>query len=155
MTPSMDDFTEKLISERPVIVRRRVLWGECDPAGVVYTPRFGDYFAVGRYWFLRAGLGFVDNPHPDRPGLGFPMRALSFDFRSFLAAEDVFDMTVRATAMSRRTFTIEVSATHLSGQVAFVATGTQMCLDQRTKSAITLPDHVVAALREHGLQADS
>ena len=31
--------SEALISRAPVIVRRRVKWGECDPAGVVYTPR--------------------------------------------------------------------------------------------------------------------
>ena len=34
---------EYLLSERPLTVRRRVRWGECDPAGVVYTATFADY----------------------------------------------------------------------------------------------------------------
>ena len=32
---------EYLVSERPLRVRRRVRWGECDPAGVAYTAGTG------------------------------------------------------------------------------------------------------------------
>jgi acyl-CoA thioester hydrolase len=142
----MEDFTEMLVSRRPVTVRRRVLWGECDPAAVVYTPRFSDYFASARDWFLRAGLGVLDRPHPARAGLSFPMRALSFDFRSFLAADDIFDMTVGVAAVSRRTFTITVAAAHQSGRAVFDATGTSVCFDRETRTAAALPADLADAL---------
>jgi len=145
----MEDFTEILLSRRPVTVRRRVLWGECDPAAVVYTPRFSDYFASARDWFLRAAVGVLDRPHPDRAGLSFPMRAFSFDFRSFLAADDIFDMTVGVSALSRRTFTLTVAAVHRSGRAVFDATGTSVCFDRETRSAVALPDELVEALERY------
>jgi acyl-CoA thioester hydrolase len=145
----MIDFTEKLIAENPVTIRRRVLWGDCDPAGVVYTPRFSDYFAAARDWFLRVGLGVLDRPHPARPGLTFPMRALSFDFRSFLTADDLFDMRILVTTVSRRSFTVDLAATHDSGRAVFTATGTQVCFDQRQGVAVALPDSVVTALERY------
>ena len=41
-TPAMTS-TEYIVSELPLVVRRRVKWGECDPAGVVYTVSFSEY----------------------------------------------------------------------------------------------------------------
>src|SRR5439155_20898499 len=35
--------TEQVIGTTPVVIRRRVKWGDCDPAGVVYTVTFGEY----------------------------------------------------------------------------------------------------------------
>ncbi len=37
--------TEAVLADTPFVVRRRVKWGECDPAGVVYTPSFSEYVA--------------------------------------------------------------------------------------------------------------
>src|SRR5207244_7412645 len=35
--------TEHIIATRPLVIRRRVKWGDCDPAGVVYTVTFAEY----------------------------------------------------------------------------------------------------------------
>lgn len=145
----MIDATEWLISRHPVTIRRRVLWGECDPAAVVYTPRFADYFVSARDWFLRVGLGFFDRPDHERTGLSFPMRALAFDFKSFLAADDIFDMQVSVVGVSTRTFTIQVTASHESGKIAFVATGTQVCVDQATRTAIIIPITITTAIDKY------
>lgn len=150
----MFDATEWLVSTAPVTIRRRVLWGECDPAAVVYTPRFADYFASARDWFLRIGLDVFDRPHPAKAGLSFPMRALAFDFKSFLAADDIFDMQVTVTAISTRTFTILVSASHNDGRPSFTAIGTQVCVDQVTRSAVPLPERVVSSLSAYRRQID-
>ncbi|CAN5390583.1 thioesterase family protein [soil metagenome] len=140
------DFTEALLSKRPVTVRRRVLWGECDPAAVVYTPRFADYAASARDWFMREGLGFPDRPHPLRSGVIFPMRAMAFDFSGFLAADDLFDMVVGVTAISTRTFTVEIVASHLSGASAFVATLTSVAVDSGTRKSVAIPANIRDAL---------
>ncbi len=152
--PSAQDeqhnFFEKLVATQPVTVRRRILWGDCDPAAVVYTPRFGDYFAAARDWFLRAGIGVLDRPHPARGGISFPMRALAYDFQSFLAADDVMDMRVFVKHISARTFTIDVSALNLAtGRVAFVATGTQICFDRDSMTASALPAEIAEALEQY------
>ena len=43
------------------VVRRKVLFGECDPAGIVYTPRFADFsleavHQVFDLWFEGQGI---------------------------------------------------------------------------------------------------
>jgi acyl-CoA thioester hydrolase len=149
----MMDCTERLVSRSPVIVRRRVAWGDCDPAGVVYTPRFSDYAVSARNWFMRACLeheGSADGPH----GLSFPLRTLSFDFKSFLIPHDVFDMLVLVTNISRRTFTLEIATTHESGRELFSANATQMCLNPNTREAVSLPDVFRAALERYRADHD-
>lgn len=150
MTMSFD-YTEALISRDPVIVRRKVLWGDCDPAGVVYTPRFADYVVTARDWFFREGLGLIDRPHPSRKMITYPMRALTFDFSGFLAADDFFDMTVSIADISRRTFTTAVTATHADRpeERCFIARLTAICFDQETGKSMPLPDSVRAKLESH------
>jgi len=144
------NFLDKLVARRPVIVHRRILWGDCDPAGVVYTPRFGDYFTSARDWFLRAGIGLHEEARPEFGGIGFPMRALAYDFQSFLTADDVIEMTVLITAISRRTFTLKVVATALPARkTAFFATGTQVCFDRTKRAAIAIPEEIAAALEDY------
>ena len=68
-----NNFLDKLVSRQPVIVHRRILWGDCDPAGVVYTPRFGDYFTSARDWFMRAGIDVqVCFDHGKRAAIAIP-----------------------------------------------------------------------------------
>jgi acyl-CoA thioester hydrolase len=144
------NFLDKLVARRPVIVHRRILWGDCDPAGVVYTPRFGDYFTSARDWFLRAGINVHEDGRPEIGGIGFPMRALAYDFQASLTADDVIEMTVLVTAISRRTFTIKVAATNLPAKKpAFFATGTQVCFDRTKRAAILIPDKIAVALADY------
>ncbi len=57
LSASLDEIMdERLLCRSPVKVRRRVRWGECDPAQVVYTPRFADYLAAAYSWFARLVL---------------------------------------------------------------------------------------------------
>lgn len=145
-TPNLE-YTEALISDRPVVVRRRVLWGECDPAAVVYTPRFTEYVISARDWFLRSGIGFLDRPHPLKNGPAFPARAISLEFFSMLAADDLFDMTVLVAEMSNRTFTVEITAQHVAGaRAAFAARMTSVCIDSGSGKAIQIPEHIRAAI---------
>ena len=47
--------TELLLSSSPVTIKRRVKWGECDPAGVVYMVNYGEY-VVSAYELLMTVL---------------------------------------------------------------------------------------------------
>ena len=150
------NFLDRLAARRPVIVHRRILWGDCDPAGVVYTPRFGDYFTSARDWFMRAGIDVRELARPESGGITFPMRALAYDFRSFLTAEDVIEMTVLVTAISRRSFTLKVAATKLPlRSPAFFATGTQVCLDKTLREAVAIPEEIAASLADYQNAQDS
>jgi hypothetical protein len=44
--------TEQVTDTTPLKVHRRVRWGECDPAGVVYTVNFCEYVASAFELFM-------------------------------------------------------------------------------------------------------
>ena len=135
----MQDATEYLVSIDPLVVRRRVLWGECDPAGVVYTPRFADYAASARDYWFRHVLGHHDRPHPSRKQVTFPMRAMQYDFKSMVAADDVFDMQVTLSHIGERSFSLQIAASREEGRAVFTASLTQVAFDQELGTSVPLP----------------
>lgn len=128
----------------PLIIRRTVRWGECDPAGIVFTPRFLDYVISAYECFISLMLGAPLHGAKGALGVDFPARAAELDFRSPLALEDRFDMEVRVGALRSRSYDLHYRATHVSGSgkpgsVAFLARLSPVTVDPRTRAAVTLP----------------
>lgn len=140
-----DEFTERLISREPVVVRRRVQWGECDPAGMVYSPRFAD-FAVSAYmWFQRV----VVRPHLDDPKLALPLKAMSFEFHKTLKPDELFDMRVQVLSLRHRTFDLAIEAAGTDDTRRFSARLSPILIDQSTFASVSLPDRVREALERY------
>lgn len=136
------DFSEKIISARPVVVRRRVKFGECDPAGVVYTPNFSE-FALSAYQWLVSSL--LEEPifaAMRRLGFDSPIKAMSFEFMNMLQTEQVFDMTCLVTDIRRRTFDVEVTgrSTDENPHKLFVARISPIMLSRTERRSIEIPD---------------
>ena len=88
MDATVPSDTKTHLEIRPFTVTRTVKWGDCDPAGIIYTPRVLDYTmkileawyreVVGVPWLklnremsmgaptVRAELDFLDAPAPDQ-----------------------------------------------------------------------------------------
>ena len=130
---------EYVICERPLTVRRRVKWGECDPAGVVYTATFADYVIGAAELFYGALLG--DTPQHAKNSLGFgtPSRALSFDFIRSLRPDEVFDMTVRVADINQRTYVLDIAATNAQAEAVFNARLTPVCVARPERRSIEIP----------------
>lgn len=146
--PSLDDIAgEWLLSARPVIVRRRVQWGECDPAQVVYTPRFADYLATAYRWFVRTLLArhLVDE---NGAALATPMKALSLEFHHVLRPDDLFDMAAHVTAVRQRTFDLSIIGRSPAGEPRFAGRLSPIVVDGNFRS-VALPHSLAAALREY------
>ncbi len=84
----MEHPTPSYAGAYPFTVTRTVKWGDCDPAGIIYTPKVLDYAmevleawyreVVGVPWLVlnrdmglgaptvRAELDFLDTPYPDQ-----------------------------------------------------------------------------------------
>ncbi|KEQ53879.1 hypothetical protein BV95_01751 [Sphingobium chlorophenolicum] len=142
---SLDQFIdERLICRAPVTVRRRVRWGECDPAQVVYTPRFADYLAAAYSWFTRILLSdkmiAKDGTH-----LATPMKALSLEFHNTLRPDDLFDMTVYVEAVRNRTFDLVIIARSPSEESRFVGRLSPILVDSSFRS-VPLPHSIEEAL---------
>jgi acyl-CoA thioesterase FadM len=136
--PDADDLGERLISRAPVVVRRRVAWGDCDPAQVVYTPRFADYGASAVDWFWRVVLP-PGGPSLVSEGLMSPIKHMEFTFEHVLRPGDLFDMTVYLTAIRTRTLDLMIKATGIDGTPRFSASFSPILVSTRTFTSAAIP----------------
>ena len=140
---------EYVISERPLRVRRRVKWGECDPAGVVYTATFGDYVISAAELFYGALFGTTPQRAKREQGFGTPSRSLAFDFLRSLRPDEEFDMTVRVAEIHRRTYVLDIAATTPGGEPVFNARLTPVCVARPERRSIDIPSAFRQALLDY------
>lgn len=145
------DFSEKVISTWPVVVRRRVKFGECDPAGVVYTPNFSEFALSAYHWLMTVLLKEPMFAAMSRIGFDSPIKALSLEFRNMLQVEQVFDMTCAITDIRNRTFDVEITgrSTSETPYDLFVARVTPIMLSRTERVSIAIPDAVRAPLESY------
>jgi acyl-CoA thioester hydrolase len=123
----------------PFKVRRRVKWGECDPAGVVYAPRFSDY--VVEAW-LAFSAHLIGNPLHQRLrelDLDLPAKAMTLQFKQSLRPEQTFDMAVTVGEIRTRTFDLIILGTTLQGGSIFDAVFSPICVHNATRESRSIP----------------
>jgi acyl-CoA thioesterase FadM len=116
-----------------------VRWGECDPAGVVYTPRFADYAVEAYHDFLQSVL---DGPLQRRLvdlDLGTPARSLTLTFTRSLWPDDEIELHVRVNDVRQRSFDIVIDATKIDGTQAFSAAMGFVCVHHAARQARPIP----------------
>ncbi len=142
------DYIEALIHRRPVTVRRRVLWSECDPAQVVYTGHFFDYLASCYGWFrrvvLEAGVETLG-----ASGLGLPLKAVSLEFHRMLRPDDWFEMVLAVIDVRTRTFDVEVRGRTLEGTPVFAGRLSPIVVDDVSKRSAEIPRWLREVLEEY------
>jgi len=140
---------EYLISERPLTVRRRVKWGECDPAGVVYTAVFADYVIAAAELFYGALFGTTPQRAKSEQSFGTPSKALSFEFIRSLRPDEEFDMAVRVAEINLRTYVLDIAATTPQGAPVFNARLTPVCVARPERRSIVIPPAFRQALLDY------
>ena len=104
----------------PFIRRRKVRFEDCDPAGIVFYPRyilflhrhFEDWFAEG----LGISLGTMNL---DRR-IGFPIKHLSVDFQRPSRLEDVLEWSLSVINVGASSITLSIEALY-SGETRIKA----------------------------------
>lgn len=141
--------TEYTVSAVPLVVRRRVKWGECDPAGVVYTVAFSEYAMSAAELFYGSLFETTPQRAKNEQGFGTPSRALDFDFRLSLRPDDEFEMTVGVVDIRSRTYGLEITGRTATGDVAFVARLTPVCVARDERRSIEIPPNFRKALERY------
>lgn len=141
--------TEFVVSRVPLVIRRRVKWGECDPAGVVYTATFSEYVISAAELFYGSLYDTTPQRAKREQGFGTPSRALAFDFQRSLRPDDEFEMTVTVAAIHSRTYVLDISARTPEGEGVFVATLTPVCVARDERRSIEIPDTFRQALQRY------
>lgn len=144
--------TEHVINYLPFTVRRKVKWGQCDPAGVVYTVVFAEYVMSTAELFYAHLYG--TNPLLDeiKNMFGTPTRGLRFDFRRALWPGEYFDMEVWVGHLGDRTYELQMQAYTLEKEEVFQAFLTPVCIAKTERRSIGLPEALRAALSQHQMK---
>lgn len=142
--------TECVISISPFIVRREVRWGDCDPAGVVYTGRYTDYL-LGAVSLFSEHMGNAQRLG-DVHGVGTPCKAMSFEFIGTLWPGDTIDIECTVGQIRTRSYDILVKARQPDGNAVFSAVFSPICVKREERIGTPIPDTLRAVLTRHTTQ---
>lgn len=131
-------------SDIPFVYRRRVLWGDGDPAQIVYTVRFVDYAMEAVEGWFREVTGVDWYRLHAELGMGSPVVHLELDFAGPLVPGDLLELTVLLEGIGRSSYELRVDGRKQGSREVY--TGRIVCamVDGPTIRAIPVP----ADLRE-------
>jgi acyl-CoA thioesterase FadM len=141
--------TELVVGTSPVTVRRRVKWGECDPAGVVYMVNYGEYVVSAYELFMAVLLAETFQNGKTRHRMALPAKAFSIEFQASLRPDDEFLMTVAITDVRTKTFDVAVCGRSIDHQDRFLAKLTPIAVDPFERTATPLPLEVTRRLQHY------
>jgi acyl-CoA thioesterase FadM len=141
---------EYVLSESPFVVRRTVRWGDCDPAGVVYTGRFPDYVlgALALFKDHIAGANGDDGSFLGKQhGVGLPCRGMSFDFSGTLWPHNVVDITCFVGNIRTRSFDMHCVGQRPTGEPVFNARFSPICVRADARVSTDIPESLRSTLQ--------
>jgi YbgC/YbaW family acyl-CoA thioester hydrolase len=123
---------------------RTILFGDCDPAGIIFTPRVSYFVVEAVQDYLTHLLGASALRSIRQMGVSPPARAMSIEFLNTMTWDDVIDIRVWNQPPGNSSITFELEACNSAGRVTFRASLTQVCVDPETLQPVAVPP----ALRE-------
>ena len=128
--------------------RTRIMFQHCDPAGIVYHPRFFDMIsgAVEDFFETRLGWHWARMHGPD--GSGVPTVTITVDFIAPVRLGDWLDLDVRVMDVGRSSLKLQVLGS-VEGKVAFDARPTLVHVELATMTSRPWPDDVRTRLIQH------
>jgi 4-hydroxybenzoyl-CoA thioesterase len=138
--------TEWVLADSPFRMARRVRWGECDPAGIVYTACFTDYVISAAELFMEA---LFDRPTAETRRLlafGSPANSLQLTFHRPLFPDEVFVMEVSVHGIATRGFTLALVANSETGDAVFEAFLGITTISLSERRSITVPSELRSKL---------
>jgi 4-hydroxybenzoyl-CoA thioesterase/acyl-CoA thioester hydrolase len=132
------------IWKAPVTIR----FGQCDPAGIVYTPVYFDLFNVTvEEWFSAClGLDYYRIIRERKVGLGYGHAAADFLSPAFMG--DMLDIAVAVSAIGTASFTLTLHVMRDEAETArgrLVAVTTSL-VEHRP---VAIPDDIRAAIERY------
>ena len=94
----------------PIINRREltIAWGDCDPAGIVFNPRFFEFFDASTWLLFEAALGVKPQNLYTAYGLiGIPLVDARANFMRAVKFGDTVEIATQVTRFGRSSFDVE------------------------------------------------
>ncbi len=130
-----------------------VVWGQCDPAGIVYFPRFFEMFHEAMEGWFEACLGMSYAHVIVERKLGFPSVHTEADFRKPASFGDRIVVELRVGKLGRSSLQLDYVLRAEADAEDIRATGRSVCvvmdLDPRRpryRKSVALPDDLRVAI---------
>ena len=134
------------MSERQFVHERTILFGECDPAGILYTPRICEYVVESALLFLTVILKQPFERYIFAQSMSLPARNLDVDFLQPLTWDDKIKLYASVSEVRKHAYTILITAINESDEIAFTGKLTQVCVSTEKKAIAAIPDRLLTAL---------
>lgn len=121
--------------DHPLTVR----WGDCDPAGIVYTPNILGYAIEAVEAWYAAALGESWPQIIATRGLSTPMVHVSLDFSKAMRPGDAIRVGVEVTKIGGATLTFAVQGVDAGGDPTFIAKIVSCFIDDAAYKAVPIP----------------
>ena len=105
----------------PFVQSRIVRWGDCDPAGIIYTPRILDYAIETVEVCLREVMGASWNDMREQHNIGGPTVRFECDIRKPLAPDMAVDLVLTVEKLGRSSMTSRIVCVDAEGAEYFQA----------------------------------
>ncbi|MBK7827622.1 acyl-CoA thioesterase [Nannocystis sp.] len=141
------------------IHRVDVRFGDCDPAGIVYFPRFFHLFHEAMETWFSAGLGLSYAQLILGRKLGFPAVHTEADFNAPCALGEAIAVELRVARLGRSSIGLEYVVRGVDGVLRLTGASTCVVMDLDPASpsfrrAVAMPDELRARI-EHFMAGES
>jgi acyl-CoA thioesterase FadM len=130
------------MSEQHFVHERTILFGECDPAGILYTPRICEYVVESALLFLTHILEQPFERYIFSQSMSLPARNLDVDFLKPLTWDDTIKLYASVSEVRRHAYTILITALNEHGETAFTGRLTQVCISTEKKRVTSIPSRL-------------
>jgi 4-hydroxybenzoyl-CoA thioesterase len=120
-----------------VRIDSRVKFGDCDPAGIVFTPRYGGFVFEAVETWLEDVIGLSVHQQLRAGEIGTPVRSLTTDLYMSLRPGVRFTSEVHVEAVGRSSFRLLVIGRRGDGALCFV--GRMTCVATNAAHTASIP----------------
>lgn len=119
-------------------ISRTILFGECDPAGIVYTPRFTDFALEATHQALSERLGKPCIRALNEADLATPVRHTEIDYLHPLRYDQRLQQSVVIREIGKHSYTFEVVG-YAGEKTIYRATISYVTLSSQTLQKVPVP----------------
>lgn len=133
-------------------VDRKIRFSHCDPAGIVFMPRFFELLnGVCEDWFAAIGHDYKSLIMTRRLGVGYAHASANFRHPVFMG--DVLRFTLEIERLGTKSFTLALAAQQQATEI-LTATLVVVTTDLDTRRSVPIPADLRTAI-EHFMTKDS
>lgn len=130
------------------VVHRKVRFGDCDPGGILYTPRIGHFIVEAIIDFVSACFDAPAERSMFELGIAPPARAFSVEFLKPMVWDDDLMIHVRLKEIRNSAFVFMLNGFVKEDKV-FSSEFTQVCVDPKSMQPVPVPQRMRDVLENY------